>query len=326
MGQDAITDTFTSAMQIMLKDSTHKKPARASVQHMERLKIALEGYMIDAISMELSDVLARIDHRALAVEDETLNKRTRNLQDLTVEDIGLPGALQHGLPVAQGEIARLNIVTTPLEKLLCLHKSFKTLSDALAGEATVVISADEMVPLISILVIRSDIPNWHTNLFYMSQLRFSGATTEESGYLLVTLEAALAHIRSDEFRSMATSRDRSWSNVSADLNLTLSASSDLHPAVSLTKQFFAAIVTGDQAEVLELLAKSQIKSRTSTAAALTTQTRDSAIRSANARSAPRLLRASARTRLGQRSILETRTGSRLYTWRPSWGTLSFSNV
>ena len=32
-------------------------------RYMRRLKIALEGYMIDAISMELSNVLARVDNK-----------------------------------------------------------------------------------------------------------------------------------------------------------------------------------------------------------------------------------------------------------------------
>ena len=211
----ATRDLYTIAMQVMLRDSSHRKHAKASTGYMDMLKVAMEGFVLNGVFSYFAEASASL----LSADDETLNRRTRNLQDVAAVELGLPIELNRGIKEAAVLASEINKKTTPMEKVGCLDSAFKRLcevinsSDENGEGGMAVISADEMVPMLALVVIHSDVANWHANLCFMTQAAFSGVQADELAYLLVSLEAAISHVSSEDFRAMASSRERTWSEV-----------------------------------------------------------------------------------------------------------------
>jgi ankyrin repeat protein len=286
---EATRDIYTTAMQVMLRESTHKKQAKSSTLYMDNLKVAMEGFVMNGIFNYFAESSASL----LSEADETLNRRTRNLQDVTAKELGLP-PVDAAIPAAAEVVCKINSWTTPLEKILCLDEAFKTfVSTATTNaaengeEAMGPISADEMVPMLALLVIHSEVANWNANLCFMTQAQFSGVVADELSYLLVSLEAAVAHIGSEDFRLMATSRERAhsevmrdqdtslpqtpgksrWSDVSSGSPSTASPSGDKPNGKAAVKELFIAVTNGQIERVKKILGQSAAREREESEAA-----------------------------------------------------------
>lgn len=103
---------------------------------------------------------------------------------------GMGRGIAQNMAYALKLVAEINDKTTPTEKLRCLEQAITCITD----DATVAVSADELVPLLALLVIRSDIPNWLVNIHYMKSFQLARVLPEHLAYLLVSLEAAVTHI------------------------------------------------------------------------------------------------------------------------------------
>ena len=161
---------------------------------------------------------------------------------------------------------------------MCLDSAFKRLCDLAKsggedgeeeGQGMAVISADEMVPMLALLVIHSDVANWHANLCCMTEAAFSGVQPNELAYLLVSLEAAISHVSSEDFRAMASSRERTWSEVksggptppstppssgaTAAVGAAGAAGAMPTPGKSAVKALFMAVKRGDSERVKKIL-------------------------------------------------------------------------
>lgn len=201
---DATCNLFTSTMQIALKDSVLKKLVKQNKGHMENLKVAMETYVMNAVSAKVLKQLIQL----MANEDSKLNKTTRNLSDLQVKDLRVRQEFTVNLPRARRELSQLNQFNTPLEKLHCLRRTVGAITQPgyrdklqLDGSGPAM-SSDDLLPLLIFLVVKSEIPNWLANLAYMQHFRFANFGHGEFGFYLASFEAAIEHVRSGSLSSL----------------------------------------------------------------------------------------------------------------------------
>eukprot|EP00041_Stephanoeca_diplocostata_P001573 m.20474 g.20474 ORF g.20474 m.20474 type:complete len:1613 (-) comp12157_c0_seq1:326-5164(-) len=183
------TVVFTRSKQLLLRESTHRKPARASRRHQQAMLRALENYTLDLMHPVLWQQCAA----ALAPRDSQFNRMTRNLSHISEADLQLHGmsrGITQNMAYALKLVAEINDKTTVTEKLQCIQQAVTCITDG----ATVAVSADELVPLLALVVLRSDIPNWLANIHYMKSFQLARLLPEHLAYLLVSLEAAVTHI------------------------------------------------------------------------------------------------------------------------------------
>ena len=146
-------------MNLLLKHSVNKKALRANTKKMDVLKLALECHVMANIHSEVFKNFSGI----FAKEDEYFNKITRNLSHIKEEDVNISsGAGDTGFAIK--ELNRLNDFLTPYEKCLCLRRAI-TLATQSGSRVT---AADDLVSIITLLIIRSDVPNWHLNFQFMT--------------------------------------------------------------------------------------------------------------------------------------------------------------
>lgn len=248
---------YNNILNTVLRDTGIKKLSK-NAKTMHQLKLALETFVMAQLHPLLWDILSEF----FAEDDRSFNKCIRNLSHVTRSDMHLLPELTRRMPEAITKISFINSLPTPLEKLFCVRRALSVLTDAEgdslnAGEnnndtkperKTTVISADELVPLISFLMMKADISNWQVNLEFMTLFRFSGTLPEQFAYLLVSLEAATQHLQSNELASIQwgahlSSPDKAKNGVT---------SSSINDSTNL-RLYFNAVAAGDVGQVEKML-------------------------------------------------------------------------
>ncbi|KAF9125050.1 hypothetical protein BGX30_000635 [Mortierella sp. GBA39] len=104
--------------------------------------------------------------------------------------VGLPDTPQHfqSIVSALNEFQSIGVLRTPEEKLACLVQTIRVTSTLSGG-------ADDLIPVLLLTVLRSEISNLPSNLYYMKNfVLFGDASRGEYGYSLSTLEAVSRYI------------------------------------------------------------------------------------------------------------------------------------
>ncbi|XP_025115777.1 ankyrin repeat domain-containing protein 27-like isoform X1 [Pomacea canaliculata] len=263
---DMASAHFTKAMQHLLKDSFVRQSAKHSSAYMDSLKVAVETYMMNAVHVRLFCVITA----AVAAEDAEINKMTRNLASLQLQDMGIRKIFSRNIPAAKKELATLNRFSTPLGRLFCMKRVVTALTRPLkhcgkTDHSTTMMTTDDFLPILIFLIIKSEIPNWTANLVYMRHFHFAKCTDDdEFGFYLASVEAALEHIKSgyisEDMKINKPIRER-WSF----LELTPSSSDSSNdspvfqrqPSSSIIDEFFKCVQDGDEEAVKGLLQRPQ---------------------------------------------------------------------
>jgi ankyrin repeat protein len=132
-----------------------------------------------------------------------------------------------------------------------------------------VIAADDLLPVIMFLIIKTNLPNWIAHLTYMKQFRFSSCYAchfDEYSFLITTLEAAIEHIKSGillgpsvpEAQYVYESQNDDGCDTLGMKDTKMDKSGRLAAAeTSCVTYFFDQIRLGNLEKVQEILSRSQ---------------------------------------------------------------------
>ncbi|XP_059150354.1 ankyrin repeat domain-containing protein 27-like [Physella acuta] len=268
---DAANTQFTKAVQLLLKDSVVRKSARHNASYMENLKVAVETYMMNAVHKRLFRVITA----TMAAQDSELNKLTRNLVDLQLSDLGIRKIFSQNILPAKKELSQLNRYSTPVGRLFCikrvvsaLTKPPKSMNKDNIKDTVVMMTSDDLLPILIFLIIKSEIPNWMANLVYMRHFHFAKSSDDdEFGFYLASVEAALEHIRTGNIKEeiKPLKRER-WNSIlvtdPAETSSSSSSSSTSSPARqishnSIIDEFFKLVQEGEEKKVEQMLERPQ---------------------------------------------------------------------
>ncbi|KAJ3332914.1 hypothetical protein HDU76_012651 [Blyttiomyces sp. JEL0837] len=156
--------------------------------------------------LEVADAVAKIKH-------------------LDFPQLGLSHMFGPNLVKAVKEFQNISIVRTPFEKIKCLMRSVQLLSSlkiqgSQEGDqpSDLILSSDTLVPLLVLMVVRSDVQNLQSSLFYIQQFTFEhDVISGEYGFAISSLEAVISYICSHSY-SLASGSDKNiafWDCVRA---------------------------------------------------------------------------------------------------------------
>ncbi|XP_065647546.1 ankyrin repeat domain-containing protein 27 isoform X3 [Hydra vulgaris] len=247
---DAANTVFTRAMQICLKKSYLRKPASSNRAFMENVKLAVETYVMDGLYKRIFKGISVI----MADEDAAFNKITRNLSELQVKDLGIKPILCKNIPKVKNKLSDLIRLTTPLEKLCTLKIMITTLSGSSNSviDKSDLITADDLLPALVFVIIKSDVPNWLANLSYMKNFHFSQSKNDEFQFYLSSVEAAIEHIRSGQLDNVV-SMTQAQRLIVVDSLFQRMDSADKYAPISPVDNFFELIRAGNLSAVLNLI-------------------------------------------------------------------------
>lgn len=191
--RELVSELYTQCLQTALQNRRLREKSKSCMQVLDNIKLAVECYMQHL----LFNFIFKPICTCCAYEDSHLNKKIRNLSDIQLRDFDIKKELYHAVPRAKQILSKLNSYNTVLEKVLCLKHALNAINKV--GDNSILLTADDMLPVFVFLVIKSNLPNWYSQLTYMKEFRFSGTAKgngDESAFLITTLEAVVQHIQS----------------------------------------------------------------------------------------------------------------------------------
>lgn len=203
--RDLVNNLYDQCLQIVLHNKhLHEKTLLRSNRHLlESVKISVESYIHHGIYKKLIKGITA----CTATEDSSLNKIIRNLTDIQLRDLDIRLDLYDAIPRARRELARIDGYSTVLGKVGCLKRTLSAISkqDSTSSEVNIV-AADDLLPILIFLVIKSGIANWIAHLTYMKQFCFSSLDEfhiDQHSFLVTSLEAAIEHVNSGSLLCLA---------------------------------------------------------------------------------------------------------------------------
>ncbi|XP_060584216.1 LOW QUALITY PROTEIN: ankyrin repeat domain-containing protein 27-like [Ruditapes philippinarum] len=197
---DLVASHVTKAYADCTKDPQIKKLVKQEDMFMASLKVAVETYMMNAVHKHLFTTITA----CVKSSDALINKMTRNLLDIRLHNLDIRSEFEENLPYAKKEVSRLNQFSTPLGRVLCLKRVVTALTKPLFKSQEnegLMMSSDELLPLLIYLIIKSQMANWTANLMYMKYFQVAKMTeSNEFSFYLATIEAALDYISSGNLK------------------------------------------------------------------------------------------------------------------------------
>ncbi|CCI45176.1 unnamed protein product [Albugo candida] len=129
-------------------------------------------------------------------EDRRLTRRMKILQFITPEMLDIKECMRNEIvwSMAQDELRRINGVRSPGDKIGCIERCCCVIFSVLSlsrGASDSRPGADEFLPLLIYIVLRSQIPRLYSNCEYITAYRNPADLMTKSGYCLVNLRSAL---------------------------------------------------------------------------------------------------------------------------------------
>lgn len=195
--RDRISNLYIQCLQIVMQDSRIREKSAFNRYFLDNIKLSVESYMHHGIYKKLIKGITA----CTAYEDSMFNKTVRNLSDIQLRDLDIRLDLSDTVPKARSELARVDGYSTVLGKVGCLKRTVSAISklDAANSKQGNVVAADDLLPMLVFLVIKSNLPNWIAHLTYMKQFNFSSSNevhVDQDSFLVTSLEAAIEHIKS----------------------------------------------------------------------------------------------------------------------------------
>lgn len=184
--KDLVNNLYTQCFNIALADS---KIEQNISKHKHNLNISIESY----VQHNLYKTLLNGISIHTACEDSNFNKIVRNLSHIHLRDLNIKPDLYDTITYAKHQLAKINGFSTILGKLSCLRH---TITEISGYKSNFVLSADELLPILVFVILKSSVPNWIANLYFLKEFQFYLSTFEENKFYITTLEAAIEYIKS----------------------------------------------------------------------------------------------------------------------------------
>lgn len=188
--KDIVQELYADCLATLLKNTTLREKISDDRHYHWNIRVSLETYILYA----LRNVLLRSLSACTTVEDACLNKIIRNLDEIQLNDLRVRSDLQSRVHGGKIELSRLDCLVTVLGKIECLRRTVNYVS-----RGTSSVSSDDLLPVLVFLIIKAGLPNWTAQLYFMRHFRLSmnsARETDEVGFLITSLEAAIEHIKS----------------------------------------------------------------------------------------------------------------------------------
>ncbi|KAH0545790.1 ankyrin repeat domain-containing protein 27-like isoform X1 [Cotesia glomerata] len=208
-----------------------------SPHYYRTIKLAVESYVLYG----LRNLLPGAVSTNTSQDDAKLNKIIKNLYELELKDLTeISHDIQAGIARGKIELSRLDTFVTVLGKVGCLKHAVHLISENIDT-----ISCDDLLPILIYIVVRTGLPNWIAQLEFMKQFRFSADAineTDEVGFLITSLEAAVEHVKSGELseQNLQLALVKSLNDVSLQDKTTVN-------------KFFSAVQKCDLEEIERIL-------------------------------------------------------------------------
>ncbi|KAL4223066.1 hypothetical protein ACF0H5_016542 [Mactra antiquata] len=146
-------------------------------------------------------------------DDVAMVTKCRNLQGLSTHHLGVPKHFSCPLTSAVVELAHLDGLITPIEKLYCMKTTIDNITEdinkhvretqplGLPEEDIPCLTSDELIPILVTVIVQAKCNHIHSDIYYIDNFYWSAANRdrESLSYCLVTFKAAVQYMMTTDF-------------------------------------------------------------------------------------------------------------------------------
>lgn len=208
--KEDVKKLYINCLEIILQNRKLKDRCQRDAHLKRNVKIAVETYMMD----KLYDHVREVINASHQDQIESFNKTIRNLSDIHVSELNLRRSYADVIPAVKKELLRIDDCRTGVDKINCLKKAFEIIAREQAGPRGVskggadqkLATADDVIPLLIFVVIKTGLTNWIMNLTFLKEFQLNEALQAtssssaqkdkfgQSSYMITTLEAVIVYI------------------------------------------------------------------------------------------------------------------------------------
>ena len=202
---DGVISTVVATFQSVDAGSMQRLSERADMNG-EKLGRLIESYVLD----ETYDLVFFSFSKSYHDRDTELTDKILSLKSLDVHQVGIPyvdADILSRLAVAIERFRTFGAARTPMEKLEILLETVNVLSGEIEPQSSDdekpvpgALSSDFLVPLLLLVILRSNVSNLESNLAYVRHFSYGDTEGGIVGYTLSSVEAVLYHINEDYAR------------------------------------------------------------------------------------------------------------------------------
>ncbi|XP_071501295.1 ankyrin repeat domain-containing protein 27-like [Diadema antillarum] len=187
----------------------------------EVISVAVESCVMGGVHSKVFKAICSEKHQ----DDNLVSDKLHKLQGVTGEQLGVPEDFCCPLPASVVELARLDSINTPHEKLICLQSTLDNITeevnvylrDNLApGQSLKCLTSDDLIPLLVVVISRAKCRHLCSNLYYIENYHWVTSRHDNLGYSLVTFTAAVEYIKETDFSHIKTSKNRMKKEMSIE--------------------------------------------------------------------------------------------------------------
>ncbi|XP_069679944.1 ankyrin repeat domain-containing protein 27-like isoform X2 [Periplaneta americana] len=200
--REKIHDTMSGYWMALLK--THPLERQRDARFQNLLSISLENYIMS----RLHDLVFQMVCRKHEEDDALVLKLVKELASIgvTADQLGAPEDFAVPLPAAVVELASLDSLNCPIDKLSCLRTTLDLILAELKGaivDAHSVLSrdsqlptltTDDLIPLLVTVIIQAKPLHMISNLYYMENFQWTLSPSDAISFSLVTFKAAIQEL------------------------------------------------------------------------------------------------------------------------------------
>nr|XP_022339980.1 ankyrin repeat domain-containing protein 27-like isoform X2 [Crassostrea virginica] len=180
----------------------------------EALDFSVENYIMGAVHKKVFSVIKE----AFEEDDKLLFTKCKQLHNVTAQQLGVNKKIACPLPQAVVELANLDRLQTPLEKLYCLKSTIDNASQTIqkhleenrapsvstAAEEGYCLTSDDLIPILVTVIAQAQCRYFASNLQYIESFHWASEANDRGNlsYCLVTFKAAVEYMKTTSFDDM----------------------------------------------------------------------------------------------------------------------------
>lgn len=180
----------------------------------ETLDYSVESYVMGTVHSKVFSVVKETCER----DDKLLFTKCRQLHNVTAEQLGVNKKIACPLPQAVVELATLDGLRTPLEKLFCLKSTIDNASQIIqnhleenrvppvstAAEENYCLTSDDLIPILVTVIAQAQCRYFASNIHYIETFHWASEANDRGNlsYCLVTFKAAVEYMKNTSFDEM----------------------------------------------------------------------------------------------------------------------------
>jgi len=200
--RERVHDTMSCYWMALLK--THSLDRQRDARFQSLLSISLENYIMS----HLHDMVFHMVCNEHCDDDKQILGLVKELGSVgvTADQLGAPEDFAVPLPAAVVELASLDSLTCPVDKLYCIRTTLDLILAELKGaivDAHSVLSkesqlptltTDDLIPLLVTVIIQAKPLHMASNLYYMENFQWTLSPSDAISFSLVTFKAAIQEL------------------------------------------------------------------------------------------------------------------------------------